>query len=82
MQLMRMLIWIFLLLDCLILLYSQYDDYVKGAKIDIVPLLLFVAFIGLGWWLRDSSPKWSLFILGLPVVLVLFNMLTKTWFKH
>jgi hypothetical protein len=79
---MKTFLWIVFLLDCLILLYSQYDDYVKGAKIDIMPLSLLVAYIGLGWWLRDSSPKWSLFILALPVTLVLFNTFTKTWFKH
>jgi hypothetical protein len=79
---MKTLLWIFLLLDCLIFLYSQYDDYVKGANIDWIPIILFLAFIGLGWWLRDSSPKWSLFILGLPVMLILFDMLTKNMFKH
>jgi hypothetical protein len=79
---MKTLLWIFLILDCLILLYSLYDDSVKGAKIDWMPTILFIAFIGLGWWLRDSAPNWSFFVLGLPVIWILFDMLTKTMFKH
>lgn len=79
---MKTLFWIFLILDCLIFLYSLYDDYVKGADKEWTIRIVFLAFIGLGWWLRDSSPKWSIFIVALPVTLVLFDMLTKTMFKH
>jgi hypothetical protein len=72
---MKALFWIFLTIDCLAFLVCFYETFFVSSNSSMMTVLLLVAAcMGVGWWLRDSAPVWSLVAAGLPtaVVLLLF----------
>ena len=83
---MKTLLWIFLALDCLIILFNLYETFVKQFKAEPIINIVLIICIVLGWWLQNSHFQWSIFIAGLPVSFVLlaglFQLIYKTFFGN
>jgi hypothetical protein len=76
---MKTLFWIFLTINCLAFVVCFYETFFVSSNSSMMPALLFLAAcIGVGWWLRDSAPVWSLVASGLPtagLLLIFVGML-------
>lgn len=76
---MKTFLWIFLVLDFLVLLLCLYETFgvssnrSMGSMITLNVVLL-ASIVG-GLWLRLSHPQWAFFCVALPACLVLLYVL-------
>ncbi len=69
-----MFFWICWVIDLLLLLVCLYETLLVSSNSSMaVPALLLAGLLAGGWWLRASSPKLALALVGVPAgLLVLF----------
>lgn len=88
---MKSFFWIFLIIDCLVLLGSLYETFAVSSNRSMGSMMAFntvllAAIIG-ALWLRVSNPKWAFYAAALPAFLlvlvvvyyIIFAMGRKDW---
>ena len=72
---MKTLTYLFLGIDCLILLLCLYETFGVSSNRSLSSMvgvcLLLAVCIGVGFWLSNSTPKWALLAASLPFSIVI-----------
>ncbi|MBK9014405.1 MAG: hypothetical protein IPM82_10115 [Saprospiraceae bacterium] len=76
---MNTLLWICWVIDILLLLICLYETFAVSSNSSMGGLaFMLVVLLGLSWWLRASSPKWSLALAAVPAGLTV--LFVGVWF--